>query len=418
MRNYAINISDISKKYLINSNKDKTTIDNSFKNLLHETYQKIFDYQNWGKSTNKRQEFWALKNINLQIKAGEKIGIIGKNGAGKSTLLKILSRITSPSSGYIEINGKVSSLLEVGTGFHDELTGRENIFLNGSILGMSRREVINRFDEIVDFAGIEKFIDTPVKRFSSGMKTRLGFAIAANLRNDILILDEVLAVGDAEFQAKSLKKMDSVSKSEGKTIIFVSHNMGAVQQLCSNAALLDKGTIIDYGDVASVSAKYLKIGIQGGTYRKNEGIDFIEVKNKKEFISSFPYKRSSVTLCFKNISASTFDQMSFSLSIMNQKNERVVNLCSYEIIDNFDIPCGYFEITVESDPITLSPGIYKFDIGFYNKFNVSSLIAVSIFEFEITKQSFVDHNFRLYKTLITEPILLPKFTMEIKKNGI
>lgn len=188
-------------------------------------------------------EFWALNDVNFEIKKGEAVGIIGRNGAGKSTLLKILSRITEPSKGRFEINGRVSSLLEVGTGFHPELSGRENIYLNGTILGMKRREIKTKFDEIVTFSGVEKFIDTPVKHYSSGMKVRLAFSVAAHLEPEILIIDEVLAVGDAEFQKKCLGKMDEVSKNEGKTILFVSHSMATVSTLCERGLLLAEGKV-------------------------------------------------------------------------------------------------------------------------------------------------------------------------------
>lgn len=196
------------------------------------------------------EEFWALKNVSFELKRGERLGIIGRNGAGKSTLLKLLSRITEPTEGRIRINGRVASLLEVGTGFHPELTGRENIYLNGSILGMSRREIQRKFDEIVDFAGVETFLDTPVKRYSSGMYVRLAFAVAAHLEPEILIVDEVLAVGDAEFQKKCLGKMEAVGR-DGRTVLFVSHNMAAIQNLCDRAILLGRGQILK-DDVPSV----------------------------------------------------------------------------------------------------------------------------------------------------------------------
>lgn len=189
------------------------------------------------------EDFWALKDVSFEIKRGEVVGIIGRNGAGKSTLLKILSRITEPTTGEIKLRGRVASLLEVGTGFHPELTGRENIFLNGAILGMSRAEIRKKFDEIVQFAEVEKFLDTPVKRYSSGMYVRLAFAVAAHLEPEILIVDEVLAVGDAQFQKKCLGKMESVATQEGRTVLFVSHNMGAVSQLCRRAVLLNEGRL-------------------------------------------------------------------------------------------------------------------------------------------------------------------------------
>lgn len=188
-------------------------------------------------------EFWALKDLNFEIKQGERVGIIGKNGAGKSTLLKVLSRITSPTEGVVKIRGKISSLLEVGTGFHGELTGRENIYLNGAILGMKKREIDRKLDEIIDFSGIEKHIDTPVKRYSSGMYVRLAFAVAAHLDSDILIADEVLAVGDAEFQKKAIGKMSDLSTSQGRTVLFVSHNMAAVKSLCNKGVILERGKL-------------------------------------------------------------------------------------------------------------------------------------------------------------------------------
>ncbi|MFN3161684.1 MAG: ABC transporter ATP-binding protein [Rubinisphaera brasiliensis] len=200
-------------------------------------------------------EFWALKDINFEVKEGDVVGIIGRNGAGKSTLLKILSRITEPTEGRFGLKGRVASLLEVGTGFHPELTGRENIFLSGSVLGMSRAEIKRKFDEIVDFAGVEQFLDTPVKRYSSGMQVRLGFAVAAHLEPEILIVDEVLAVGDAEFQKKCLGKMNDVAES-GRTILFVSHNLDVIRSLCKQGLLLSSGKVSAAGSIAIVSQQY------------------------------------------------------------------------------------------------------------------------------------------------------------------
>ena len=217
----------------------------------------------WGRIRNSHyydhdtvEEFWALKNASFEVKQGDRIGIIGRNGAGKSTLLKILSRITEPTTGRVEITGRVASLLEVGTGFHPELTGRENIFLNGAILGMSQAEIKKKFDEIVAFAEVEQFLDTPVKRYSSGMYVRLAFAVAAHLESEILLVDEVLAVGDAEFQKKCLGKMQDVSTQSERTILFVSHNMTAIQSLCSKGMLLTKGGIQKMGAIDSVTNEY------------------------------------------------------------------------------------------------------------------------------------------------------------------
>jgi lipopolysaccharide transport system ATP-binding protein len=205
------------------------------------------------------ETIWALKNVNFSVAQGEVLGIIGRNGAGKSTLLKILSEVTAPTSGEVKIKGRIASLLEVGTGFHPDLTGRENTYLNGAILGMSREEVRRKFDEIVDFAGIEQFVDTPVKRYSSGMYVRLAFAVAAHLEPEILLVDEVLAVGDIEFQKKCLGKMGDVAR-QGRTILFVSHNMGAVQNLCGKAALLKSGEMVELGDTDEIISDYLMQG--------------------------------------------------------------------------------------------------------------------------------------------------------------
>src|ERR1700712_4986086 len=201
---------------------------------------------------------WSLKDINFEVGQGEAIGIIGRNGAGKSTLLKILSRITTPTTGSVKVKGRIASLLEVGTGFHPELSGRENIFLNGAILGMRKEEIKRKFDEIVDFSGVERYIDTPVKRYSSGMYVRLAFAVAAHLESEIMIVDEVLAVGDAEFQKKCLGKMGDISKGEGRTVLFVSHNMGAVKKLCNKGMLLNNGTLSASGSINKITNLYIE----------------------------------------------------------------------------------------------------------------------------------------------------------------
>ena len=219
------------------------------------------------------REFWALKDISFDVQQGEVVGIIGRNGAGKSTLLKILSEITEPTEGEIRIRGRVASLLEVGTGFHPELSGRENVYMNGAILGMTKAEIDATFDEIVAFAGVEKFIDTPVKRYSSGMQVRLAFAVAAHLEPEILVVDEVLAVGDMEFQKKCIGQMGKVAK-EGRTVLFVSHNMGLISRLCETGILLDDGKIVEMGDVGSVVGKYLAMPAPSGD------IDLTSVQNR------------------------------------------------------------------------------------------------------------------------------------------
>ncbi len=258
MSDTVIRVENLGKKYIIAHQKQekytalRDVIVNKAKSL-GSSIQKPFSKS---KIQNSQEDFWALKDVSFEIKQGDRVGVIGRNGAGKSTLLKVLSRITEPTKGKIEINGRVASLLEVGTGFHPELTGRENIYLNGAILGMGKIEIKRKFDEIVAFAEIEKFLDTPVKRYSSGMYVRLAFAVAAHLEPEILIVDEVLAVGDAQFQDKCLGKMQDVSES-GRTVLFVSHNMAAIRQLCSSAILMHKGSVNFAGSAEEGIRHYL-----------------------------------------------------------------------------------------------------------------------------------------------------------------
>ena len=254
-----IDVRGLSKKYDISHQRAgyqtlRDSLSSVGRSPLSFLKKKALDF----KGGNQKETYWALRDVNMSVEKGEIVGVIGANGAGKSTLLKILSRITPPTAGEARLRGRVGSLLEVGTGFHPELTGRENVFLNGSILGMSRQEILRKFDEIVDFAGIEKFLDTPVKRYSSGMYVRLAFSVAAHLEPDILIIDEVLSVGDAQFQKKCLGKMKSVTEQDGRTILFVSHDMRAVQQLCERCILLEKGTITLTGDPTTVIDTYLQ----------------------------------------------------------------------------------------------------------------------------------------------------------------
>jgi len=255
MGDVAIRVEHLGKQYRLGEQQVRYA---TFRDTLVNAVRAPLGWLN-GERRAQPTRFWALDDVSFEVMRGEAVGIIGRNGAGKSTLLKILSRITSPTRGRVDIYGRVGSLLEVGTGFHPELTGRENIFLNGAILGMTRREIMRKFDEIVAFAEIEKFLDTAVKFYSSGMYVRLAFAVAAHLEPEILVVDEVLAVGDAAFQKKCLGKMGDVAK-EGRTVLFVSHNMGAVQQLCRNGILLNLGSIEINGEMRSVVAKYLSEG--------------------------------------------------------------------------------------------------------------------------------------------------------------
>lgn len=278
-----IQIQNLSKKYTIAPVRPYL----SLRDVASEKMKGIF------KMNKKRPEgFWALQDINLSIEKGERLGIIGRNGAGKSTLLKILSKITPPTKGEIKIYGRMASLLEVGTGFHPELTGRENIYFNGSILGLKRKEINKRLGEIIEFSGVQKFIDTPLKHYSSGMQLRLAFAVAAHLEPEILLIDEVLAVGDMEFQKKCIGKMEEVSKTNGRTIVFVSHNISQLQQICNRLVLLDHGKIIADGIADDIIGRYRKLVFQNNQYHwenNSEDKEFlitgVSIKNSSGIVS-------------------------------------------------------------------------------------------------------------------------------------
>jgi len=309
-------------------------------------------------------EFWALKDLTFDIKQGDRVGIIGKNGAGKSTLLKVLSRITTPTEGTVKIRGKVSSLLEVGTGFHGELTGRENIYLNGAILGMKKREIDRKLDEIIDFSGIEKHIDTPVKRYSSGMYVRLAFAVAAHLDSDILIADEVLAVGDAEFQKKAIGKMSDLSTSHGRTVLFVSHNMAAVKQLCNLGLLLDKGRLINYASINETIVVYSESKKQNyrrellsvkdqNIKRGNGAVEFSDIIFDKECYKITDDINIKIALKINK----TFKGLYFALIVKNKFGESLAEFKT--CIENDIISSGFnkhIHLTISKN--SLLPGRY------------------------------------------------------------
>lgn len=280
MSNTVIKVENLSKQYRLGQ-VGTGSLAHDMNRVWHRMLGKEDPYLKIGEANDRTQKgnseyVWAIKDLNFEVNHGEVLGIIGRNGAGKSTLLKILSRTTYPTTGSVKIKGRVASLLEVGTGFHPELSGRENIFLNGAILGMTKREIKAKFDEIVDFAGVERYIDTPVKRYSSGMYVRLAFGVAAHLEPEILIVDEVLAVGDAEFQKKALGKMKDVSNKEGRTVLFVSHNMQAISTLTQKCLYLINGTLFKQGDTNEIIDAYLKNSNENpGFYRSNERLNHI-----------------------------------------------------------------------------------------------------------------------------------------------
>ncbi|MCP4179754.1 MAG: ATP-binding cassette domain-containing protein [bacterium] len=321
---------------------------------------------------------WALKDINLEIKRGDRVGIIGRNGAGKSTLLKILSKVTGPTTGQIKIKGRIASLLEVGTGFQPELTGRENIYMNGTILGMKRWEVTKKLDEIVNFAGCERYIDTPVKRYSSGMKVRLGFAVAAHLEPDILVVDEVLAVGDAEFQKKAIGKMQEVSEGYGRTILFVSHNMAAIRALCPNTYIMDEGRLSFSGSTERAIETYLASDINQNTiplYRKDEDrnmkgqIICVKVTNFSNKISSMYRFDENIKIKVVFRTLDTLSNSKISLRLQSMTYNVPVFKCreeEFEITDHIKYrEKGFYIYETLIPKNTLGVGVYCLNIGFH-----------------------------------------------------
>lgn len=373
--NIAISIKNLSKRYLIGKKKDSS---------LRGTLSSILKTGN-----SSDEEFWALKDIDLDIEKGDVIGVIGKNGAGKSTLLKVLSQITRPTTGRIEINGRVASLLEVGTGFHPELTGRENIFLNGTILGMTRKEVAVKFDEIVDFAGIGKFIDTPVKRYSSGMYVRLAFAVAAHLEPEILIIDEVLAVGDAEFQTKCLGKMKDVA-GEGRTVVFVSHDLGAVKNLCTKGVLLRNGELVFKGDIKDTISKYTQafysdeLSYDVSDYSKRtRGNQFAVIENisiNKSLLS--PVDSLEVEILSRTLEESTIGKkIHIAIFIMDEMNNCLYHFNSTAV----DYEKTYSETnktTFVINDLNLSRGTYAINVHLSSNLieydYVESVVSISV----------------------------------------
>ncbi len=316
-----------------------------------------------------KEEFWALKDVNLEIRKGEIIGIIGSNGAGKSTLLKILSQITPPTTGEVKIRGSVGSLLEVGTGFHPELTGRENIFLNGAILGMPRKNIAEKFDDIVEFAGISKFLDTPVKYYSSGMYVRLAFSVAAHIEPDILIVDEVLAVGDAEFQKKCLGKMDEITKKDGRTILFVSHNISAVQSLCTRAILLRNGKIVESGDTKKVIESYMnsprasnldRVSLKDRRKRTNGDVVFQEVKGMKNGKECWDFDfDEDIMFEFKAVAEKDAENLLFYMVLRNPLTREVLTNIKIVVSESKIIKGQKINFSISIPKHTIRTGQYS-----------------------------------------------------------
>jgi len=389
-----ISIRQLSKKYQLGEISRKNLsedIENIWARLLRKNIydEKVISSKNV-KLNNVSESIWALKDINLNIERGEIIGIIGKNGAGKSTLLKILSKITSPTYGEIKINGRIASLLEVGTGFHPELTGKENIYLNGAILGMTKQEITSKLDEIIDFSGVENYIETPVKRFSSGMRVRLAFSVAAHLDPEILLIDEVLAVGDIEFQEKCLSKIDSISGS-GRTILFVSHNMSAVQELCARSILLSSGEILmddktdkvinDYFSRNSKITGERKFDNEAGS-EKNEIVDlrlFRVTNNQGETCSSFNV-RDNISLEIEFIIHSDLYFLSVSFYVYNNKGVLIFTTGNNYFFNEKKLKkAGYYRSKCFIPRDLLNDGQYSLECNFTGKKEIYIMEKNAIF---------------------------------------
>ncbi|MBW8010756.1 MAG: ABC transporter ATP-binding protein [Chloroflexi bacterium] len=380
MSNIAIQANKISKAYVISTDQAKPD-----KRTLQEDIIKALKRQR-----TQKERIWALKDVSFEINHGEVVGIIGRNGAGKTTLLKVLSRITEPTSGYADIYGRIGSLLEVGTGFHSELTGRENIFLSGAVLGMTRTEIRNKFDEIVDFSGVEKFLETPVKRYSSGMQVRLAFSVAAHLDPEILLIDEVLAVGDAEFQKKCLGKMDEVAHG-GRTILFVSHNMSHIQKLCQETIIFDSGKILFQGSAQEAIPKYLSsfentdssVSLMDTPRQKGFGTDckftFCAFKNSSNNQTNKLRFGESFTLSLEITTKKDTDNLDIMLRVESPLYPNIINAVSrnqnkyYAIQKNKNL-----EINVTFQDLKLNPGDYHFSLFIVHKGTVIDKVERAI----------------------------------------
>lgn len=376
MSNTVIEFNNVAKQYILGTIGTGTLSQDlnrwwAYIRGKEDPYLKIGETNDRTQKGNSRF-VWALRDINFKVEQGDVVGIIGKNGAGKSTLLKILSRVTSPTTGDIKIKGRIASLLEVGTGFHPEMTGRENIFMNGSIMGMTKAEIRRKFDEIVDFAGVAKYVDTPVKRYSSGMMVRLGFAIAAHLEPEILVVDEVLAVGDAEFQKKAIGKMQDVSKGEGRTVLFVSHNMAAVRSLCTRGIMLKNGSIEYIGSIKEALDRYLKNKDNTNNEKIIDNIKWTKntlritsciINNTEEVFSVIKSNQKEISIC---IEGETLEDMVFDLMVTFKSKDGLpfATYAKGHYMGNIQhIKKGKFKISrIIELPTILSKGILNIDI--------------------------------------------------------
>lgn len=381
MGDIAIKVEGLYKQYrlgVIGADTLKDDLKLAFAKLRGKSLADVYNIEGNDRMVGDSEYVWALQDVNFEVKKGEILGIIGKNGAGKSTLLKILSKVTGPTKGQIKVSGRIASLLEVGTGFHPELTGRENVFLNGAILGMKKHEIKSKLDEIVDFSGIGKYLDTPVKRYSSGMMVRLGFSVAAHLEPEILIVDEVLAVGDAEFQKRCIGKMNDVSKNQGRTVLFVSHNMASVMELCDRGLLMQHGTVHSTGKVSDIIPAYLnvfraeKTTSDLHTIETRNGNGFIkfhkiQIVNEENSIIDFALSGQKIKfkVTMKVHKPMDYKQIHLSLRLVDSNDVTLFHL-SNSIAngkeDSISATTDEFDVFFEIDKLPLNSGKYNFHL--------------------------------------------------------
>lgn len=400
MKNLAIKAENISKQYRLGE-VGTGTLSHDLNRFWHKVRGKEDPYLKIGESNDRTQKgnseyVWSLRDINFEIEQGDAVGIIGRNGAGKSTLLKLLSKVTQPTTGSFKVNGRIASLLEVGTGFNPEMTGRENIYLNGAILGMRRAEITRKLDEIIAFSGVERYIDTPVKRYSSGMYVRLAFAVAAHLEAEILIVDEVLAVGDAEFQKKCLGKMGEVSKGEGRTVLFVSHNMGSIRQLCQKGIYLQNGLLVKQGHIDDTIAQYLSSNDKSTVYSTvnntelpicitkvallSKGKELLDINDQIEIEIEYYVNKPS---------------KQHSIAVRLQKDSSVVCVNFMEVNNNkiIDYEVGHFKTTMKNFPVRLlKAGTYSFDlfVGIIRTAPLQSIENAISFDIDVLEENNYD----------------------------
>ena len=421
----AIEFNHVSKQYrlgLVSTRTLSHDLDRWFQTSIlrrEDPYLKIGEVNDRASKGNS-EYVWALRDIDFKVEQGDVVGIIGKNGAGKSTLLKLLSKVTAPTTGTIRARGRIASLLEVGTGFHQEMTGRENIYMNGAILGMTKQEITSKLDEIVAFSGCERYLDTPVKRYSSGMMVRLGFAVAAHLDPEILVVDEVLAVGDAEFQKKAIGKMQDISHGDGRTVLFVSHNMASVQRLCNNGVLLENGAVKFIGNIGDTISTYLSDEIVQSEYVNSSPNcqDKLSLLSAKVYptTGSVIYPSSEINIDFRVRVSDTIGFLVIGFNLMSSFQHPLARADYNDIDGRYSLERGEYDFHFRIPADTLSNGEYKiiFDIAEKNVKNYAGEDSMLTFRVDVDESSKINafcENYDIKSSIIRE-----KWLVEYNKN--